>query len=665
VWNTVTDKSNWTAGIAGTKQTIKDLLGSPVDSAKKVGKFFTDAYEGKPGAFIKSIVGIDNLEKIADPNVPLDERIKSAIFVAVDTATLGAGLGVTKAAKALETIKAAEGVVDTAKATKAVDAAAGAAKEIKAAKATKAVDAVAGAAKEIKAAEAAKAETAAVDAAETARADKARKAEDAREADKTRKAKEADDAREADKARKAKEADDAREADKARKAKEADDAREADKVRNAKEADDAREADNARKAKEADDAREADNARKAKEADDAREADKARKAKEAEDAREAEKARKAKEAEEAEKVRKAEEAKRRAKEGALKEPIATKDMPQHIQDKLKIIMDKTASADQRRAAILELQRDTRSMRTLKLAEDEKVREGFNEALHELVYDPHNKELVKRIEDTVPGMKGKNIKVDSVRTPGTKAKLGDINTDNDYRLVYQDEKGNWIEIDKRKWEKQSTQIFAEKSGYSEEKLRQALSPSRQADLDRELANATAAEKDALKKKYWAEEHGQTPTDKFHPEASRDYSDQAIDKNTGQKIQQGGDKPSTSITEAEKGKGVLEDPQGLGQMYQEKILGNLRKGNEAEAIAQAQKATDTLRELQKGYMAQNFKTPQLPRNLEDAMHEVKRAYTDFRANPAELNQKLQKLGFGGIEDFSNKLSSQFESFKWARK
>ncbi len=552
----------------------------------------------------------------------------------------------------------------------------------------------------------------------------------------------------AQKERLAKEAEEA--AEKQRLAKEA-----LEKKRLAKEAEEA--AEKQRLAKAAEEA--AEKQRLAKAAEEA--AEKQRLAKAAEEA--AEKERLAKEA--AEKA--AKEAKEKAAEEARKKGlIPTEDMPKDLLDDLKTIQNQTADSQKRLAAILRLRRDTRSMRTLKAAADPELRRGFNKALKELVDKKHNDALEEWARKNLfphvkPPKAPPKVEVKSFRTP-KKAKLGepppllddldDINADNDYRLVYHDDKGKLIEIDRRKWEGKSHDIFAETTGYSEDELRKVLSPSRQANLERELKDAARlaqdkAKRDAwarlqkeewdrlqaarpgqkisaddlkqfkgnyskeklenalspddlkklnddaahaaadapenVKKRYWAEEHGQTPTDKYHPEASDAYSDQIKDKATGaktQKTREELDKKTDKLKEvsdpeidgAKAGKNPISDPGGLGEMYREKMMGNLRKGNESEAIAQAKKAVETMEALHNKAAGGFYKdAPPLPEKLQQAMDLIKKAPTDVKADPAALIKALDALQPDnlkfkpGLEGFANSMSAQFEALKWFKK
>jgi hypothetical protein len=159
--------------------------------------------------------------------------------------------------------------------------------------------------------------------------------------------------------------------------------------------------------------------------------------------------------------------------------------------------------------------------------------------------------------------------------------------------------------------------------------------------------------------WAQKHLQLATDKYHIEASPDYSDHAIDPKTGEKIIV---KPN--IIAVEEGKSRLIDSTALGNMYHEKVHASLRMNQLSEAIAQCKKGVDTLDKVRKGYQMQNLPIGKLPKSIQDGMELVKSAPTDRTATPqamAEFNTKLKDLGFHDLEDFSNKLASQFQALK----
>jgi hypothetical protein len=119
VGKVLTDKESWKQAIG---QTIKDVVTSPMRSARKVAGFYGEVVSTASSAAatvvvntvthpidtIKAITGIDNWEKVMDPNVPVTERLGRAIIGAIDAATSIPG-------GAFKTAKAADAAVDMAK----------------------------------------------------------------------------------------------------------------------------------------------------------------------------------------------------------------------------------------------------------------------------------------------------------------------------------------------------------------------------------------------------------------------------------------------------------------------------------------------------------------------------------------------------------------------
>lgn len=281
--------------------------------------------------------------------------------------------------------------------------------------------------------------------------------------------------------------------------------------------------------------------------------------------------------------------------------------------------------------VLACMRDPQAMRTLKKASPE-LQDAFNRT-REVLYKNHD-DTVKAELSKKLGIPPEDLKIDDFRTPGGAG--SNINTDRDYRMLYRagkDANGNdiWFEVPKEKWQDISYNTFGQLTG----------KPAGMSDLE------------------WAQKHLQLATDKAHIEASPDYSDHAIDPKTGQKTII---KPN--IISVEEGKSRLFDSTALGNMYHEKVHASLRMGQLSEAVAQCKKGVDTLNKVRAGYDMQGLNTGNLPKSLQDGMELVKRTPVDQSATPEVLkkfNDDLQNLGFHGLEDFSNKLASQFESLK----
>ncbi len=127
VGKTIADGSNWQAAGEAAVQTIKDIVTSPLRSARKVADITSDVVNAAaatgahivthPLDTIKAIAGVDNWEKVFDPNVPVTERLGRYAVGVFDAATTIAGFGAT-----LKAAKTANAAVDIAKvADKAID----------------------------------------------------------------------------------------------------------------------------------------------------------------------------------------------------------------------------------------------------------------------------------------------------------------------------------------------------------------------------------------------------------------------------------------------------------------------------------------------------------------------------------------------------------------
>ena len=286
---------------------------------------------------------------------------------------------------------------------------------------------------------------------------------------------------------------------------------------------------------------------------------------------------------------------------------------------------------------IEIMQDPQKVRTLKNHAPIEVQKAFENTRSSL-QKAHDADLVDWISKEY-GIPPQNIKVDDFRTPG--AEGFSLNTDRDYRVVVRSgRKGAngedmWIELPTKKWSNKSHEFF----GKHTEKP----------------ANISAED--------WSRKCQQMPTDKHHIEASADYSDQARDPKTGELI-----KVKPNILKVKAGEGTLIDPEGLGNMYHEKVDAAIRDNNIPEAYAQSKKGVDSLKKVRKGYQKQGYKTGDLPKNMEEAMDIVMKAPVDDTATAARIanvEKQLKSLGFHNLKDFSNKVASQFKNLGNAKK
>jgi hypothetical protein len=285
--------------------------------------------------------------------------------------------------------------------------------------------------------------------------------------------------------------------------------------------------------------------------------------------------------------------------------------------------------------VIEIMQDPQKVRTLKNHAPMDVQLAF-ERTRSGIQKAHDADLIAWISKT-KGIPPQNIKIDDFRTPG--AQGFSLNTDRDYRVVVRGGKGAdgkdmWIELNTKDWANKSKEFFGKHSD----------KPTGMSDDD------------------WARKCQQMPTDKYHIEASPDYSDQAIDTRTGRKIT-----VEPNIMKVKAGKGKLIDPDALGNMYHEKVNASIRDNNIPESYAQAKKGVESLKKVRKGYQKQGLDVGEIPDNIKKGMEIVEKAPVDDTATPARLeniNKQLQSHGFRDLNDFSQKMSGQFGSLKNAK-
>jgi tetratricopeptide (TPR) repeat protein len=313
----------------------------------------------------------------------------------------------------------------------------------------------------------------------------------------------------------------------------------------------------------------------------------------------------------------------------------------------KRISDRTVTRDgipyANRDDVLTVMQDPSKVRSLKTAPRE-VQQAFSNT-REALYRQHDGEVVQHVKNTVPEMKYRMVKVMEFRTPGQDG--ASLNTDRDYRVCYyagrdpRTGKESWVEVDRRQWEDYSYTAFARATG----------GPA---------SNPAAA-------KRWAESHQQMATDKSHAEASGAFSDQAKVWNPQtRKFENAQIVPNIVRMKAGQPGVTLKDPQSLGQMYQMKVKDAKFKH---EAFVQAQKAVKELDTVRKGYETQNLNVGRIPPSVRNGMEAVIEVNQKLAADPnrrdpkaiAEAEKVLQKNGFTDLNDFMNKLSSQYEALK----
>ena len=293
--------------------------------------------------------------------------------------------------------------------------------------------------------------------------------------------------------------------------------------------------------------------------------------------------------------------------------------------------------------VLAIMSDPSMVRALKDAPAE-VQEAFSNT-REAIYRQHDTEVVQYVKKKVPGMENRLVKVIEFRTPGQSG--SSLNTDRDYRVCYyagrdpHTGKEQWIEVDSRLWQEQSYQAFARATGKE---------------------NTTPEEA-----KHLAEQLQQRAADKYDPEASPAFSDQAKVWNPESRQFESAQIVPNIVRVKNAQPGVsLKDPLALGQMYQMKV-GDAHHPH--EAFVQANKAVTELIALRKSYNIQGRKIGTVPENVLKGMEAVATVNEKLKKDPnrrdpaaiAEAEKTLRDNGFQDLRDFMNKMSGQFESFK----
>ncbi len=304
--------------------------------------------------------------------------------------------------------------------------------------------------------------------------------------------------------------------------------------------------------------------------------------------------------------------------------------------------------------VMEIMQHPEQVRHLDKNAPREVKEAFDRARRE-IYQRHDTRLEGEIQKSEGfkewieanlQLKGKQVKVVEFGTPG--ATPGQkLNTDRDYRAVVETEPGVYVEIPRHKtgWDKTSYKIFAEETG--------CPNPS----------NPEAAHK-------WAEARQQLGTDAIHGEASMDFKDQGhirYNEKTGKLEYTKNPSMESNAVRVQKGRGTLQDPTGLGKMYETKVGDAVKNYGQGEGFSQARKAMEMLHNMRKGYAMQGYDVGKLNEHIRTAARAVEAAARtpwDPKAI-AEANKALNECGFSDINSFTREVSKQFEWLKIAQK
>ncbi|PKN63196.1 MAG: hypothetical protein CVU57_20660 [Deltaproteobacteria bacterium HGW-Deltaproteobacteria-15] len=329
--------------------------------------------------------------------------------------------------------------------------------------------------------------------------------------------------------------------------------------------------------------------------------------------------------------------------------------------------------------------DSRLTRDVKYNSTAAEQKTFMDTLDMNVYRPADQKVVRHVE-SLPEYQGKRVITHDFRTPGTQGVS--VNTDRDVRVLVEVEPNRWVEVPTRKWEKVYYREFANRTGYAGDP-----------------ADAAALRDHASKFR-------QMPTDRFHVEASHDYTDQTRtltyepDGRGGFKRRMAADsnirvmdgwpgririESTPNVVRVKAGKGLLLNPESMSQMYFQKgwaelsaaqaienqlrstslspaerlRLDDLRRMHTAEGLAQMKKGVETLETVRSSYQKQGYHVGDLPKNFQQASEIVKAVNGTSRTDVDGVIRNLQEHGFRSPIEFADNLKGQTESLKWAKK
>ncbi len=357
---------------------------------------------------------------------------------------------------------------------------------------------------------------------------------------------------------------------------------------------------------------------------------------------------------------------------AFKPPAPVADLPPDVSGKLHAARGGIATGPNGEKVLAiedakTLMRDSRTGRVMKPnpTEFSDVTEAHANTIH-AVKKSHDAATVSDYEKANPlsdaqkakGVTRRECKVEDFNTPGKKTTMS---VDRDQRMVetLYDKDGNVIsrrEVPRGEWEGHSQKYFAEATNYNEADFRKTLSSGEQKAFD--------SMSEGEKLKLYQEKHGWKCTDKYHTEASIDNSDQIIDPKTGKRITAG----EPNILKVKRGEGTLQDAQGEGLMYVDKVRDAAASEQSVESFAQARKAVETYDGLRDGYAAQNLNTGTVKPGMRETMDVIRlNADAAAQGNPDAINRinnTLTKNGFRNMNDFADKIGGHIESLKWAK-
>jgi len=333
--------------------------------------------------------------------------------------------------------------------------------------------------------------------------------------------------------------------------------------------------------------------------------------------------------------------------------------------------------------VLSVFEDSRKTRDLKEFGSDKAKADFVRTLENEVYGKVDDAVIKHL-GADPEFAGKRMMSHDFRTPGVKGVS--VNTDRDVRILVEVEPNRWIEVPTDKWQDVYYREFAGRTGYKSD----VKTP-----FDKLKSTARQAEMQEIRSH--ADKYRQLATDKFHMEASPDYSDQML---------AGGRKDSSvrlvrkpagglvlescpNVVRVKAGEGRMASAEGMAQMYFQKSwdqlgkaediarrlkapalpeaerarLEDMRKMYTSEGLVQMKKGVETLEKVRTSYQKQEYRVGELPENVKQAMEIVKAVNGTSRTDVDAVLRNLQEHGFRNPVEMGRTMQGQMESLKLA--
>jgi hypothetical protein len=329
-----------------------------------------------------------------------------------------------------------------------------------------------------------------------------------------------------------------------------------------------------------------------------------------------------------------------------------------------------------------------------------TRDAIVNTRRDQIYAPADNETISKVAPRLieQGLlqPGDRLVMDTVPTPENKVyttqdeanealyKLPKTGADRDARLVIErmdpvTGKVTKLEVDRRLWADDAQRDFynhTTKLSGGEEAINSQTQPKYFERLKEELKIKDEPGKppkhtdqeilqmadERTKHQAWAAAKNQVFTDKYHPEAGRDYTDQRTTVINGRPVQT---QVEPNVLRVERGETRLEDPEGMALQFKEKSR-PFKDIDPQEGISQMQKGIELHMKMRGGYRAQDYEVPPLKEKVSAAMEVIMKAPRGSDATPEAMQKvadELKDLGYGThdrppISDAIDKMAAQNE-------